>query len=353
MTGPDIFVVSTGVSGNLGDAVIRRRVLRWVEGLGRRHVYVGSTTSGWVEQLQLAEDDLVYHGSSRRTWLRHLLTGGGPRVLVYDPGEVPLGRAHLRSEVVFLLMAIVLRLRGAYVVRPPRAVAHVDPLTAALHRLSCRLSQVVLWRDADSHAVMRCGTLVPDTAFDEQPGPDVDAPRDRLTVSLRGKRDLPPPAFFEALSSYAAQRGLKITVLTQVDEDEARSQELAARFAAAELVPWGDDSDLARERQVREFYGRTHTVISDRLHVLLLAAQAGAAPREVVSSPRSKVRTHFGTAGIGGISLDINGLDAEEIYDFLVGRERGADDDQHCLDQARNRLEDEVLRLRTNISTLG
>ena len=276
------------MSGNLGDAVIRRRVLAWVEGTGERHVYVGGTTPGWLEQLQLTPDDVVYTAAARRKWLKGLLFGRRTRALVYDPGEVPLGTAHLKPELVFLVIALWSRLRGTYVVRPPRAVAHYHWATGMMHRWSCRLANVVMWRDEDSKDRMRVGRLVPDTAFNEPAGPSTDAPRDRLLLSLRGARALPSDAWFEAVTSVAAREGLRLTVASQVDEDEARSAELAERLGC-ELIPWGDDGDLSRERSRRLTYAESMAVVSDRLHVLLLAAQAGAVPVEVVEHPRPKV----------------------------------------------------------------
>ncbi|GAB3067851.1 polysaccharide pyruvyl transferase family protein [Nocardioides zeae] len=317
---PELFIVSTGVSGNLGDAVIRRRVLRWFETGSTRHVYVGRTTPGWVEQLELPTTDVVYGAGERRAWLKKLLFGRGRRVLVFDPGEVPLGREHLKSELVFLLIGIVLRLRGASVVRPPRAVAHVDRPTAWLHQMGCLLSQTVMWRDADSHRTMRCGDLTPDTAFGEPRRAQADEPH-RVAISLRGARPLPPDAWFDAVAEFARASGLLITLSTQVDEDRDRSAELAARFralgATVDHVEWTDASDLEHERRLRDLYTECKVVISDRLHVLLIAAKCGAIPTEVVPGPKSKCRTHFATAGIHDISLDVAGLPAEEIVAFL------------------------------------
>lgn len=350
-----IFVVSTGVSGNLGDAVIRRRVLSWVDGLGPRHVYIGGTSPGWFEQLQLDKADHVYRAEQRREWLKRLLFGKGPRALVYDPGEVPLGREHLKSELIFLVIGIVLRIRGAVVIRPPRAIAHVHPLTRIIHRWACRLSDVVLWRDLESFQSMMCGTLAPDTAFAEPVGPRPVAAgtRARLVISLRGKRPLPSDEWFAAMAAFAHRQGLQITVLSQVDEDEDRTVEVAERLGAA-IIRWGDgDGDLAREVERRNVYAEAHTVISDRLHVLLLAAKAGAAPREVVASPVAKVRTHFAVAHIESISLDTDGLTSDAIVDWLEERDQGTTSDLGRLEEAQRELATEVLSMRKRIDDLG
>lgn len=344
-----VYVVSTGVSGNLGDAVIRRRVLAWVEGIGERHVYVGGTTSGWLEQLQLTPDDIVYTAAARRKWLKGLLFGGRTKALVYDPGEVPLGTAHLKPELVFLVIALWSRLRGTYVVRPPRAVAHYHWATGMMHRWSCRLSNVVMWRDEDSKDRMRVGRLVPDTAFNEPAGPCSESPRDRLLLSLRGARAFPSDAWFEAVTTVASREGLRLTVASQVDEDEARSAELAERLDC-ELIPWGDDGDLARERSRRLTYAESKAVVSDRLHVLLLAAQAGAVPVEVVENPKRKVETHFAAIGLHDVSLDATGMSAVDIDAWITGRLAGGNEIASAMNCARTALDGEVALIRAELS---
>ena len=100
-------------------------MLEWSRGLGPIHAYVGRTSRGWVEQLQFTGDEIVYPANRRREWLRKLIFGGGHRMLIFDPGEVPLGAAHLKSEVVFLGVVLAVRARGGIVFRPPRADLHI------------------------------------------------------------------------------------------------------------------------------------------------------------------------------------------------------------------------------------
>lgn len=346
-----VYVVSTGVSGNLGDAVIRRRVLAWVEGLGQRHVYVGNTTPGWLEQLQLPGEDEIYPASRRRAWLRGLLWGRG-RVLVFDPGEVPLGKAHLKSEIVFLVMCAWLRVMGGTVVRPPRAVAHYHWATGTAHRWGCRLSQTTLWRDRPSLERMRCGKLVPDTAFAEPEGPHSDQARNLLVLSLRAARDKPDSAWFDAIRRFARDRDLQVLAVSQVDEDESRTADLAEELedVGARFVPWGDDGDLAREQRVRALYARSAVVVSDRLHVLLLAAKAGAVPLEIVPRPAPKVATHFATAGIDDISLACAGLDAHEITTWAEQQISRGPAIAAALRAAEARLTTEVAAVRSSVT---
>ncbi len=140
-----------------------------------------------------------------------------------------------------------------------------------------------------------------------------------------------------------------MTVASQVDEDEARSAELAARLGC-ELIPWGDDGDLSRERSRRLTYAESTIVVSDRLHVLLLAAQAGAVPVEVVEHPRRKVATHFAAVGLHDVSLDVTGMEAVEIDAWITDRLESASETATAMDGARSVLDDEVARLRAVLS---
>jgi polysaccharide pyruvyl transferase WcaK-like protein len=313
----DVFVILTGVSGNLGDAVIRRRVLEWSRPVGRIHAYVGRTTDGWVEQLGMREGEAVYAAGARKEWLRHLLFGRGKRVLVFDPGEVPLGREHLKSEIIFFLIVLALRFRGAHIVRPPRAAGDYYRATAFFYRLGSKLSHVVLWRDRPSLELLRVGELSPDTAFAEPAVVGVEH-RDRRTmlVTMRGKRARPSDGWFDGIAAFAKANDLHIVTMAQVDEDEQRCAEIAARLEA-EYRPWGSRTDLEQEVAIRALYGECAYVISDRLHVLILAAKAGATPVEIAPQPAAKIRTHFATIGYDGLSLDSSAVPASKITAFL------------------------------------
>ena len=348
-----VFVILTGVSGNLGDAVIRRRVLAWSRGLGEIHAYVGRTTPGWVEELELREDEHVYGAESRRSWLRKLVVGRGKRTLVFDPGEVPLGRSHLKSEVMFLAVVLMLRIRGGIVIRPPRAVGEVSPVVASLYRASSRLSHVVLWRDKPSMDRMRVGRISPDTAFAEPAVTGLPTSgRETILISMRGPRPFPSDNWFAGIETFARRHRLKILVMSQVDEDETRSKEIADRFGpgVAEYLPWGARTDLEQEREIRRVYERTLITISDRLHVLILSAQAGSFPVEIAPAPRPKVRTHFETIGVTGTTVDSADLDAEAIASFLDVNSVRHEELGSYMAAARVALETEVDAFRERVT---
>jgi hypothetical protein len=348
-----VFIILTGVSGNLGDAVIRRRVLEWVRGTGEVHAYVGRTTPGWNEQLALTADEISYDVSQRRAWLKKLLIGRGKRALIFDPGEVPLGNPHLKSELMFLAVAVVLRVRGAKIVRPPRAVGDYSALVGGIYRLSALLSQEVLWRNSASYSLMKTGRLVPDTAYSEPLVPSIErSERSYVIVSLRGKRSYPSAVWFESVRQFAKDNAFRVKVVSQVDEDEARSEALAVELGdVADYEPWGSRSDLEQEIFVRDMYTRAAAVISDRLHVLILASLAGAQPIEAVDTPVPKAQEHFAVIGLEDMSIDTSKATLTEVLQFLnlqLGRQ---DQLNRNLATAAERLGGEVSRIRQLLTT--
>ncbi|MDH6181877.1 hypothetical protein M2152_002059 [Microbacteriaceae bacterium SG_E_30_P1] len=346
----EVFVILTGVSGNLGDAVIRRRVLEWCRGLGRVHAYVGRTTPGWLGQLALSNDEVLYRAKDRRRWLKELLLHKRAPVLVFDPGEVPLGTEHLRSEIMFLGIVAMVRLKGGFIFRPPRAVGSVHPVVGWVYRTSSRLSNIVLWRETPSLERMRVGKISPDTAFGEPRTPGLPHGQRRVViVSMRGKRPIPPAEWFEGIASFAKRHDYRIVAVSQVDEDEVRSAELAERFGgAAEYIPWGERSDKEQETSVRALYETAAIAISDRLHVLILAAKAGALPVEIAESPRPKVREHFRTVGIHSISYPIAGS-AAEVDAFLEQQISRVEEISTLVDDAEAKLQLEIDNFRAAV----
>lgn len=310
-----LMVVLTGAYGNIGDGVIRRRIFGWVRDLGPIHAYVGNATDDWIEQLGLSSDDKVYRSADKLNWMRLSVASIAPAALILDPGEVPLDRKALVPEAIFTFLTWVTRLRGGVVVRPPRGVGKSSWLTKSVHQLGVAASQVALWRNQKSFNLIKRGELCPDTAFQESFTSSGDEGRTDLIISLRGARPYPGENWFEAIRSIQESYGLRIVVASQVREDEGRSRELAGALSA-EYIEWGTATDLEHEEVLRSRYHAAKIVVSDRLHVLILAALAGAAPIEIADCPKDKVTVHFAQIGVTSVSVDSSEASSEELSLF-------------------------------------
>lgn len=313
------FVSLTGPAGNIGDALIRRGTLDWArDSSDELVVYTGDAPDVWLRQLGVPTGTRVLRSKrSVPRWLWLLTTAPSRPVLVFEAGEVPLDRGNVLRETVFLAETLIVRLKRGVVVRPPRGIRAPTNPAAWLHARAARMSQIALWRDEASAAIVGGGRVVPDIGFaaglrEGQAWHE----RGELVVSLRGTRPRPDVTWIEAVRATAAAEGLRIRTVVQVREDEERARELAAALGG-EFEPWGDRDPLEQEALLRERYDGARLVISDRMHVLVLAALSGAVPVELVPHPTRKITEAFATTGLHGITLDASTSDADGMQQFL------------------------------------
>ncbi len=322
------FVSLTGPAGNIGDALIRRGTLEWALGTSDELVaYVGEAPDVWLAQLGVPADATILRSKrSVPRWLWLLATARRRPVLVFEAGEVPLDRGNGLREIVFLAETLIVRLKGGVVVRPPRGIRAATNPALWIHARAARLSQVALWRDRASAKLAGGRRVVPDIGFAAGIRAGVpEAERDELIISLRGARPMPDEAWIEAVRSVAADEGLRIRTVVQVREDEDRARELAQALGGT-FEPWADTDAVTQEAQLRDRYDRARLVISDRMHVLVLAALSGAVPAELVPRPTAKIAAAFEVIGLRGITRDAEGADTVTLAAFLRAQlERNAE----------------------------
>lgn len=337
--GYSIFVNATGAYGNVGDAVIRRRAIGWVRDPQHAvHIYVGNAPQEWIDQLDVKATDTVYRAGDRFLWLRRLLLGSGGRALLLDPGEVELSRRSLPMEAFWLVVSALLDARRCPVIRPPRGAARETRPSVVLHRLACRASTVAYWRDAPSLRLVGAGAAAPDIAFQDPPATGPSPPRTKLVVSLRAARPVVRPEWIAAVTAFATEHQLTVVLASQVRSDEPRCVELSARAPWVHLE-WPPDLPASqRETELRALYAESRLVLSDRLHVLILAATGGAVPLELVDGPSGKVERTFAQVGIEGVSVDASGQDTASLQAALARATASDADNWSSLSRARERV---------------
>ncbi|GIG22674.1 hypothetical protein Cch01nite_33980 [Cellulomonas chitinilytica] len=325
-----VFLSLTGQDDNIGDVVLRRRLLHDVAGLGRCHALVVGQSAGYVDGLAAPPGVALY--SSRRRWGLALLAAlCRGRVLHLGPaGEVHGEGRGDREGAVRLLRERVIdwlrRRRGsrfAWVGVGARNPS--DERLAAVRRLALVASPMI-WRDAESSRVLG-GTTGPDWAFGEdgrelgvvrEPGP-----RDVLAVSLRSGGSGVSDAWVDGVRLACRRLSLRPLTFVQVRRDGPVNEELAARLGG-EHLPWPADVEhRGQEVRVRAQLSTAALVLSDRLHALILGTTEGAVPVSVFSHPDLKIGRSMAAAGIDGVSADASGMSADEVADFLcdaVGR---------------------------------
>lgn len=315
------FVSLTGPAGNIGDALIRRATLDWARGTSDELIaYVGEAPDVWLRQLGVPSGTRVLRGKkSVARWLFLLATSRNRPVLVLEAGEVPLHRGNGLRELVFLAETIIVRVKRGVVVRPPRGIRAATQPSLWLHALGAKLSQIALWRDAISARLVGACDVTPDVGFRDVRQGEAFADRDELIVSLRGLRDMPDPEWVDAVKGFARDHELTIHTVVQVREDEARARALAIALGGV-FEPWGDNDALAQEEALCARYDNAKIVISDRMHVLVLAALGGAVPVELVPQPTAKITEAFAAIGLHDISADSMKTDASRFLALQLAR---------------------------------
>lgn len=309
-----IFVLGSGQEDNIGDVVLRRTMFDELRRRGTLHIFLGPASEEFVTALALSSSDVVYRDKAAwRSALWRSIRRGRGTWFVDKPGELILGRRYLLAQVRMLPAAIAIRLQRGKVLRLGLGQRSPVPGLTPVYRALFRLSNLVAWRDADTYATFRLGQVMPDWGFAEQ-GTIETASRDLLVLSYRSDKPSLAPVVIDAVRQAALSRGLGITVVTQVGRDSARSVELAEQLDA-QLVDWPEGrSHHDQEEMLRDVYRRSSIVLSDRLHVLIVAMTEGAVPLALSMGPNYKIGRHFDAIGYADVSVPVaNDTDAASV----------------------------------------
>lgn len=317
-----VYVWCTGQDDNIGDVVLRRRLLDELRPFGRLHVFLSDASHEFVDALGLAQDDVVYR--AHEEWKAALAAHArrGPVLSVGKPGELQVDRVALRRSLRRLFLNRRVARHGGLVVQLGVGARRQPDRLMSLFRLAFRYHDKILWRDPQSQAHFKLGSVMPDWGFADfgplRPAAPAlgDSPRDLLAISMRGDRPLPGRAWQEAVRTFCQESGLKPVLVTQVRRDGERSRILAHELEAY-LVDWDDQTHAAQEIRLRDIYARSALTLSDRLHVLIVALTEGSVPLCLLDREEHKIGRHFDAVDYPGASLDVSDLRSDGIVRHL------------------------------------
>ncbi|NRG39809.1 polysaccharide pyruvyl transferase family protein [Rathayibacter sp. VKM Ac-2835] len=343
-----IFVPVVGQYENIGDIVLRRELVEWLSGMGEMHAYVGASPASYDEALDLPADVITYR--SVGGWARELgscLRRGECVAYIYKPGEIQLTWRGLKEHIGLLPLVVATRLRGGLVIRVGAGSRNFDRWPTAVFRSTLALSHYTMWRDVRTADRLGHGGVMPDLGFG-QVGSEhaASTERTRLTVTMRGDRVPPSRQWRQAIARIAEERGLRLTVVTQVERDEPLMAELAGEWDA-DYVAWGSRSHKVQEAAVRRAFAESALVVSDRLHALIVAVAEGAAVASMADTPTDKIERHFAAAGIPIVVFDAKGRSTDAIADAL----RSVDTDASQQSALQGAV-DQLAVVRTAVRTL-
>ena len=343
----EIFVPGIGQYDNIGDIILRRPLLDWLRDSGRLHVYVGNSPMGYDGGLRLQPSDVVYR--SFRSWYFAAIRSSVTRRTAYffKPGEIQLTLAGMKEHVAMVPLLLLLRAKGFRSARIGSGTKNDSRLYSKIVRSIVRLSNLSLWRTRSTFSQLGGDGVMPDLAFGEGSGTELgNGARDSLIVSMRSDRADPTAAWFDAITSIAESRGLKIVTVTQVHRDESKSALLAKKLGGSH-VGWDGTDHSSQEKLLREHYSRAVMVVSDRLHVLVAALTEGAIPIALLVDESAKISSHFEAASLPTVTISSREKTAEQIVVEVLSIE----DKRELFDTglAQSRRDLDVVRQRANM----
>lgn len=342
-----VFVSLGGQEDNLGDSVLRRRLLDALRIENAvPHVFVGAHSAGYTAGLGIEPGDVLY--TDYRAWriaaIRSALRG--PTTYVHNAGEIQVNRARRRNSVFEFALGALLRLRGRRPILTGVGIRHTDAGLPGIIRAVVRQAEPVVWRDAVSREAAGIGESGPDWAFGIAAMSSPSGPRDRVAVSVRSDRPEISEEALRALAATLAEEGLTPLVVTQVVRDTAHNQRIAD-ILGCEHVGWADAaSHPEQERIVRDLFATCRAVVSDRLHALIIGLTEGAVPVPVATTADRKLGR---TLASGGVSVPVTELTASGAADALAKAVLAAlaQRDEQVSNAAR--AYDEVLRVEERV----
>ncbi|MFG6492089.1 polysaccharide pyruvyl transferase family protein [Microbacterium sp. P03] len=340
-----VFVDVAGQDDNLGDSVLRRGLLDALRASGTTlHVHSGDNSESYVSGLELPDEDVQY--SSRRAWRNALLQSVGREKtsLAIDPGEIRSDAEMNFAGPRVIAAAAAVRLRGGAVIHSGiglRAASHPRDRGT---RVLARLSSVTTWRDEPSRARGVHGYVAPDWAFATGPSSPRFGDRSCIAVSMRGDRSVPNERWVELVNDLAESTQLTPVIFAQVRRDNELASWIAARVPRATVEIWPDEvNHHDREIWVRSLFARSLTVVSDRVHALIIGATEGAVPIGLTRNPEKLTRTLSG-GGITGHTFDTSA--ATTHSDAILEASRRGDEIRASVQSSRAKLDELQQQIR-------
>lgn len=302
-----------------------------------RHVLVGAASDAYANALGLRDTDIVYR--SRREWQATAFRRAvrGRAAFVSNAGEIQLNRRRRRINRVDRVLIALIRLTGGVAISTGLGVRHPNGKHSPMLTSLVRACQIATWRDEPSRAYARAGVVRADWAFALGSATSDLSNEDRpyLLVSMRGDTSSPASAWTDAVTAIARELGLQVRVVSQVERDVDRGEELAGRLDA-ELHPWQGGDHLTAETDLRRMYRQARMVISDRLHVLIFAATEGAVPLYLPNVASAKIPRTMAVADLDGFQADAT--DVESAVATAVSLSSRQEDVLERVDAARAEL---------------
>lgn len=297
---PCVHVWLDGQRDNVGDSALRRGYADALRRLGSLNVWTGSNASSYRSGLRLAPEDHVPQSYLR--WLALTYRGAlRGETIALNAGEFTLSKVYALYSALLLPAIALTRLRRGQVLWLGAGVPKQGHLGKILFIPLARCATYLRWRDQESGTNLLSARTIPDWGFartnlEQEDSPQDTSERRLLTVSLRGDRPPPSPAWVAAVAAAAQRLDLTLIVAVQVERDGPSAQSLAASWGV-HIVAF-EGTHIEQERRLRMTYRQSRLILSDRLHVLILGLTEGAVPLAWCESSTAKIDRHLSHLGM-------------------------------------------------------
>ena len=340
------FVSCRGQHDNLGDLVLRRTALRWIEEVGQTPAaLVAGLPKGFVDGLQLGPGTVRF--DSTWSWLIALLQGWRvtPVNILYAPGpqSLQLSVKNAARAVLNGLLATLIYARNGRIVKVGRSIESSSYLMRILERVIGRRAALYTVRDQQSVDLLALPTvrIAPDLAwgasfesyFDQQV---MSVPRHRFSMCFRSDRAF-NQSVVRDLARRARERGLTPTLVTQVRRDNEFHRQLALELNCEHREWFAQTPDDDQLRSVLQTYRESEAVVSNRLHSVIFGVIAGAIPIGLATPGDTKLRRTLAVVGLQDRVFDMNASVPPEAFN-QVDCSGVVADARRCLDRDLERF---------------
>ncbi|WP_274645409.1 polysaccharide pyruvyl transferase family protein [Microbacterium sp. C7(2022)] len=294
-----------------------------IEGVSLR-VYVGDMPDSYINAFGSLRDVMLLKSGLQFQLELIRQASRVPVLLAFAPGPQIVQRG-LRSNAKLVLNTVNARYvqrKGGAVVSAGRSFRHVDPSRTSLHLIRRFVKSFNFLSVRDRASLLVVGSRVrvgPDLAFAGLPE-TVDPSRVFRRIAFSFRYDFSPdPSQFASAARHLREADIDTVLVSQVGRDD-EVHRMLSEASGVRLVAWGDRGHAEQEHRVRSEYSTCSVVVSNRLHALLLGAQAGATP-VIVSDGRDKLsETLAPWLSLAQVPLSLDGVEWADIVQATIDK---------------------------------
>jgi polysaccharide pyruvyl transferase WcaK-like protein len=302
---------------NLGDIIINRQLLGLLHEQGVVVVHPGAMPPAFLEQIEIEK---YATEASQGAFFRRMISSslrarakGGRVYYVLNPGGFTGGLTFKDavSQTFNILAFLVLNVLGIRIVRLGASIGPFSRNRALFETTKSKFVDFIGARDSESQRYAKTIGIknlkyFPDLAFTMSPLQAAPAREQKAVVSIRSRNVTPDydqvikRQIASVLDTVDPTRKLEVLIAAQVDADLRYLDDLAATLSQARQTTVL--RNRLSEQEALELYAASQVVVSNRLHVLLLALRQGT-PAFAAIDPKadSKVAGIYADIGFGDL----------------------------------------------------